>query len=134
MRAVKWLKKWAYLIMLIGTGIGYMAFVDHWQVYARSLEQVKQWYHEVADGILSGAVGEDAESAWAPGNAEKGEEESSSLGDALTEREDGTGSGNNGSVEGGTGSENSTSPGDETGSGNSTSPGDGTGSGNSGNR
>ncbi len=41
---MKWLKKWAYLILFVGTGIVYFAFVDHWQVYAGPLGQMQDWY------------------------------------------------------------------------------------------
>ena len=47
---MKWLKKWAYLILFVGTGIVYFAFVDHWQVYAGPLGQVQDWYKGMQEG------------------------------------------------------------------------------------
>lgn len=47
MIAVKWLKKWRYLIFWVMAGIVYLSAVDDWQVYAEPLEQVKSWYEGV---------------------------------------------------------------------------------------
>ena len=41
---MKWLKKWSYLILLMGMGIIYMTRVDGWQVYAEPLWEAKSWY------------------------------------------------------------------------------------------
>ena len=41
---MKWLKKWSYLILLVGMGIIYLTRVDGWQVYAEPLWEVKSWY------------------------------------------------------------------------------------------
>ncbi len=47
---MRWLKKWAYLLLFIGSGIFYLAVVDHWQVYAGSLRQVQEWYEGLGEG------------------------------------------------------------------------------------
>lgn len=41
---MKWLKKWAYILLFLGTGLVYFACVDHWQVYAESVNRLKSWY------------------------------------------------------------------------------------------
>lgn len=50
---MKWLKKWSYLILLIGVGMIYLVFVDHWQVYAEPLEHAKEWCHGIGNGIYA---------------------------------------------------------------------------------
>lgn len=40
---MNWLKKWCYLILLVGTGAVYLVFVDDWQVYARPMAAVRDW-------------------------------------------------------------------------------------------
>lgn len=47
--------KWTFLLLFVGTGIIYLACVDHWQVYADSLAQAKKWYKdlEVEEKLLT---------------------------------------------------------------------------------
>ena len=68
---MKWLKKWSYLILLVGMGIIYLTCVDKWQVYAKSVQTAKNWYENLrqgdallADGAVDGAAGgmQDADS------------------------------------------------------------------------
>ena len=40
---MRWLKKWLYLVVLLGTGMIYLVFVDHWQVYAGPLRKAARW-------------------------------------------------------------------------------------------
>lgn len=47
---MKWLKKWAYFLLFIGSGIIYLACVDHWQVYAGPIGQVQEWYESLGEG------------------------------------------------------------------------------------
>lgn len=61
---MKWLKKWFYLILLVGMGIIYLTCVDKWQVYAKSVQTAKNWYENLrqgdallADGAVDGAAG-----------------------------------------------------------------------------
>lgn len=44
MIGLKWLKKWCYLLILIGTGVIYLSCVDHWQVYAEPIALAKDVY------------------------------------------------------------------------------------------
>ena len=62
-KRMKWLKKWGYFILLIGGGIVYLSCVDHWQVYAKPLRQLQEWYHEADNGGLF-ALGSRAEETW----------------------------------------------------------------------
>jgi lysophospholipase L1-like esterase len=120
---LKWLKKWAYLILLTGTGIGYLAFVDHWQVYAEPLDQVKEWCRELGSGELFGGEDEDRKTVWAPGDAR----ESNSGDGAGTEQNKGDGDPD---VNGDNPSENNADSGEQTDNGDSGRPEDMTGSGN----
>ena len=120
---MKWLKKWAYLILLTGTGIGYLAFVDHWQVYAEPLDQVKEWCRELGSGELFGGEDEDRKTVWAPGDAR----ESGSGDRAGTEQNKGDGDPD---VNGDNPSENNADSGEQTDNGDSGRPEDMTGSGN----
>lgn len=43
---MKWIKKWSYLIVFLVSGLVYLSLVDHWQVYAESFLQLKEWYRE----------------------------------------------------------------------------------------
>lgn len=43
---MKWIKKWSYIILLVGTGVAYLSCVDNWQVYAKPLAQVRNWYED----------------------------------------------------------------------------------------
>ena len=70
---MKWLKKWAYLAMLLGMGLAYLACVDNWQVYAEPLRAAKSWYDgqkqknaQPADG--SAVEGSGQEGAASPGS------------------------------------------------------------------
>ncbi len=38
------MKKWSYLLILIGTGVIYLSCVDHWQVYAEPIALAKDVY------------------------------------------------------------------------------------------
>lgn len=40
--AVKWLKKWSFLILLAGMGLVYLSAVDHWKVYAESIDRARK--------------------------------------------------------------------------------------------
>ncbi len=40
-------RKWTFLVLFVGTGLIYLACVDHWQVYAESLTQAKRWYEDL---------------------------------------------------------------------------------------
>ena len=42
------MRKWYYLILLVGTGVIYLSLVDKWQVYAKPLAEVKEWYARVS--------------------------------------------------------------------------------------
>lgn len=50
---MRWLRKWLYLIVLVGMGLAYLVFVDHWQVYAKPLAQAKDWYEASGRGERS---------------------------------------------------------------------------------
>nr|WP_289767332.1 GDSL-type esterase/lipase family protein [uncultured Acetatifactor sp.] len=61
---MKWLKKWFYLILLVGMGIIYLTCVDKWQVYAESVQTAKNWYENLRQGdvlLADGAVDSMAE-------------------------------------------------------------------------
>lgn len=47
---MKWMKKWAYLLLLAGMGVAYLSVVDGWQVYAKPLDRVKAVWQEVRYG------------------------------------------------------------------------------------
>lgn len=47
---MKWMKKWAYLLLLAGMGAVYLSVVDGWQVYAEPLDRVKAVWQEVRCG------------------------------------------------------------------------------------
>ncbi len=68
-KRMKWLKKWGYFILLIGGGIVYLSCVDHWQVYAKPLRQLQEWYHEADNGGLF-ALGSRAEETWVSGEGD----------------------------------------------------------------
>lgn len=58
---LKWLRKWAYFIFLIGAGCLYLTCVDQWQVYAGPWAQAKEWYHGMVvqtEGKATGGTGE----------------------------------------------------------------------------
>lgn len=55
---LKWLRKWSYLALLLGTGMIYLTCVDGWKVYAKPLEQAREWYEECRkEGILAVILG-----------------------------------------------------------------------------
>ncbi len=50
---MKWLKKWSYLLLVVGMGILYLTQVDKWQVYAEPLKEAKNWIeNQVQQGGL----------------------------------------------------------------------------------
>ena len=55
---MKWLKKWSYLVLLLGMGMIYLTCVDGWKVYAKPLEQAREWYEECREeGIFAVILG-----------------------------------------------------------------------------
>lgn len=62
---MKWLKKWSYLILLLGMGTGYLAGVDKWQVYAEPMRKAMNWYESRGQGdalpVDGNALGETQE-------------------------------------------------------------------------
>lgn len=50
---MKWLKKWSYLLLLLGTGLVYLSCVDHWQTYAEPIARVKELYSGITGSALS---------------------------------------------------------------------------------
>lgn len=60
---MKWWKKWSFLILLVGVGAVYLSEVDHWQVYAESLDQTKIFWQRIFYGeqVFSGNVVESPE-------------------------------------------------------------------------
>ena len=48
---MNWLKKYSFLILLAGAGIVYLSVVDHWQVYAESLNRMKAFYQRTFYGV-----------------------------------------------------------------------------------
>ena len=44
---MKFWKNWAYFILMGAVGFLYLNYVDHWQVYAGTVEQAKALYLEV---------------------------------------------------------------------------------------
>lgn len=80
---IKWLKKCSYIIMLLGTGLVYLAFVDNWQVYAKPMAQIQSWYWDSGLGDLFLPRGESVEESGAESSAgrrETGEDAESSSG------------------------------------------------------
>ena len=64
---VKRFKKWSFLIVLVSVGTVYLSVVDHWQVYAESLDRAKVFCQRMLYGeqvfsgnIVEGPSGEDA--------------------------------------------------------------------------
>lgn len=55
---MKRLKKWYYLILLLGVGTVYLGYVDNWQVYAGPAEKVRGWYGELKAQNGEGTKGE----------------------------------------------------------------------------
>ncbi len=47
MIAMKWLKKWSYMLLWVMAGVIYLSVVDDWQVYAKPKEQIKIWYENI---------------------------------------------------------------------------------------
>ncbi len=54
---MKWVKKWSYLILLVGMGIVYLACVDKWQVYAKPFQEAKSWLDNRIQGGIFFAEG-----------------------------------------------------------------------------
>lgn len=50
---MKWLKKWSYLLLFLGTGLVYLSCVDHWQAYAEPIARVKELYVRITGSALS---------------------------------------------------------------------------------
>lgn len=50
---LKWLKKWAYMLLLLGMGAVYLSCVDKWQVYAEPIAWAKGLYAELTSALLS---------------------------------------------------------------------------------
>ena len=146
---MKWLKKWCYFILLIGGGIVYLSCVDHWQVYAESLQRVRSWYHELGRvdlfsggrteetwGSADGSVSPGSDNGVSGRNTSSGSGLDNPFGSVAENGSDGSlGEGNTGNNPAGTsGSENTAgNSGYMSGSGNTGSnPGGMTGSGNTG--
>lgn len=138
--------------MLIGCGIVYMSCVDHWQVYAASLQKARSWFHEwgngdlfassqkeeawvsmedsVSGGLDSNGNGENTGSGDAAGNISAG---AAGNGNAENGSDGSLGEGNPGSNPGGISGNTGSYAGGATGSGNTGGyPGGATGSGNAG--
>ncbi|MCM1188395.1 MAG: GDSL-type esterase/lipase family protein [bacterium] len=47
---MKFWKKWNYLILMAAVGLFYLCFVDHWQIYAQTLEQTREFCRVFFDG------------------------------------------------------------------------------------
>lgn len=62
------MKKWSYLLILIGTGVIYLSCVDHWQVYAEPVALAKDVYAGLS-GNRELPVGENGVEG-APGNGQ----------------------------------------------------------------
>lgn len=77
---MKWLRNKSFLILLTGLGLLYLSFVDHWQVYAEPLAQLK-------DRCLRNLYGEPALSE----NVTSGEREDGLYGVLTQNEEEGTG-------------------------------------------
>ena len=84
---MKWVKKWSYLLVLMGMGIVYLACVDKWQVYAEPLAQVKDWYYasELSGGQSVLAAVNDAVNSNVAGNMGKNKENGFPGGDTASE-------------------------------------------------
>lgn len=120
---MKWLKKWSYLLILMGMGFIYLSCVDKWQVYAEPIARAKAIYSELSGSVLPSADSQTGEG----GGIENGTVGVSG-GDGI---EDGSGGG----VSGGDGAEGETGEGAvggdgiEDGSGEEAVGGDGEGEG-----
>lgn len=55
---MKWLKKWYYLILFVSAGAGYLTCVDDWQVYAKPVAAVQDWYESLKTGADNEATPE----------------------------------------------------------------------------
>ena len=68
---VKWWRKWSFLILLVGVGVIYLSEVDHWQVYAESLDHTKIFWQRIFYGeqVFSGNVVESPEGDTSLGGA-----------------------------------------------------------------
>ncbi len=117
---MKWLKKWSYLILLLGMGAVYLSCVDKWQVYAEPIQEAMGGLLLADGSVLEGeqeggdpgaAGGQDA-----PGEPEGTASAGSESGDAVSDAIGPDGEASPG-AEGGSGV-----PGEPSGSGNETQP------------
>nr|WP_297864024.1 GDSL-type esterase/lipase family protein [uncultured Acetatifactor sp.] len=92
---IKWLKKWSYMIMLVGTGVVYLTSVDNWQVYAKPLMRIQSWYADSGLGNLFSADGGITEGGGSE-NSAGGQEGAAAGEDTGT----GSGAGESGTVSG----------------------------------
>lgn len=70
---MKWLKKWFYLILLLGMGTVYLTCVDKWQVYAKPIQKAMSWYESQRQGdalLADGSALEGDEEDGGPGAAD----------------------------------------------------------------
>lgn len=66
---MKFWKKWSFMIWMVVAGILYLSYVDHWQIYARSMEQAGDLYREFF-GEPGGGDPEGNRTEW-PGESEE---------------------------------------------------------------
>ncbi len=145
---MKFWKNWAYFILMGAVGFLYLNYVDHWQVYAGTVEQAKALYLEVTgrgDERENGSGSPDGTGGPGDGtgSGEVGNPEGIGSPDGTSEPGDGTGNGESENPEGSGNPDGTGEPGDGTGEvGNpegigspdgTGEPGDGTGSGEVGN-
>ena len=118
---LKWLKKWSYILILIGTGVIYLSCVDHWQVYAKPMTLAKDVYAgltgnrelliggndaenipESGQGASGAGTADDRQESAVPGNAGVGQgtANSGNTNDAPGAEAGNTGDGQQGTGEG----------------------------------
>ncbi len=117
---MKFWKNWAYFILMGAVGFLYLNYVDHWQVYAGTVEQAKALYLEVTgrgdereNG--SGSPGGTGEPGDGTGNGEGENPEGIGSPDGTGEPGDGTGNGEVGNPEGSGNPDGTGEPGNGTG-------------------
>jgi hypothetical protein len=96
---MKRLKKWAYLLCMFGMGITYLSCVDHWEVYAKSMQQVRDLYSAYGVGDRRpGTPGGSQGIGWTPGQDNGRQDMSNQDMEGQTEETGGenTGHGTNG--------------------------------------
>lgn len=93
---MKWLRKWAYPLLFLGSGLIYFTFVEHWQAYGGALQDFMSRYQGLREEDGSGRM-RDAALAGAEilGKASCGE-----AGSVLWPESSGDGSGQEGTGEG----------------------------------